>query len=72
MIPQLAFTIVTAFTCPNVTVVNKTSTWGARDDEAMETAKKRCPEVYIKAPCLKIFTKEEDGVYRAICGNSET
>lgn len=64
-------TLSQASQCPETKTLNLTSEeWNAADTEALETAQRRCPEVFPEAPCLKLFIKKEVLVYRAICGKT--
>jgi hypothetical protein len=60
--------------CPQtLKVLNENMQWdGCQDEEAYERALIRCNELYkSEAPCLKVFIKVEQGVYRAICGKEK-
>lgn len=54
--------------CQKVQITNLTKTWNKNDQESLELATRRCPEIYPEAPCLKYFIKKEDMLYNAICG----
>jgi len=60
--------ILVSLMCPDINIVNLTIDWETRDSLVLEYVQKRCGEIYPKSPCLKIFTKKEDGVYNAVCG----
>ena len=61
--------IVLALSCPQTKIENASGLeWVRGDDEALASAKKRCPEIYPDAPCLKWFRKYEFQAYDAICG----
>jgi hypothetical protein len=69
MISVWTFMVMSAISCPNIKVVDHTkSAWTDQDQEAITQAQKRCGELFPKAPCLKLFVKVEEGMYRAICG----
>jgi hypothetical protein len=68
MIEPIVFTVLTAFSCPKTDVVNKTTEWNKQDQIALETAKNRCGQLFLNAPCLKMFRKVEEGIYTALCG----
>lgn len=54
--------------CPKTEVVNLTDSWVELDIQTLNRAKHRCREIYEDAPCLKVFTKKEERVYNATCG----
>lgn len=55
--------------CPPVKVINHTNEWTLGDKRALNRAKKRCPQIYADAPCLKRFDKLANLRYTALCGN---
>jgi hypothetical protein len=57
-----------AATCPETKVVNRTEEWNDTDQRSLESAQKRCKVHYEDSPCLKVFEKREENVYRATCG----
>ncbi len=59
--------------CSQAKIVDMTNSWGDEQDLwALKTAAKRCESYYGKeAPCLKVFTKAEQGVYRAVRGKNK-
>lgn len=56
--------------CPNPGVFTQTEDFGnPQDMQALETASARCAYVTKgRSPCLKVFVKQEQGKYQAICG----
>ena len=55
--------------CPDVRLINFADGMNEQDTEALHVAGKRCGTYYgAEAPCLKVFSKQEQGVYRAVCG----
>jgi len=61
--------LAAALTCPLTTMRNLTSfPWNAFDRQTLKQAQKRCPELYPKLICVKIFTKTGEKDYFAICG----
>jgi hypothetical protein len=60
--------LMTMALCGKATIINDTKEWTAIDEQSLATAKPRCAELYPEAPCLKIFHKTEENVYRVVCG----
>lgn len=54
--------------CNEPKIENYTKVWNNADQLHLEFAKKRCPEIYPEAPCVKLFRKKEKLVYNVICG----
>lgn len=64
-------TMITFFNlCSPTVILNMTNTWTKNDDYNKVVAEKRCPELYPKSPCLVVFEKREERVYRATCGRA--
>ena len=42
------------------------------DKYNLGVAQKRCPQLYLASPCLKIFAKTAAYTYRAICGSANS
>lgn len=64
--------IIGALLCPQTKVLNLTDEWNDRDIEAQAMATVGCAKQYGEEyACLKLFTKMEPLVYRAICGSSD-
>lgn len=62
-----------AMSCPPTKLIGFAPVLTKLDEQSMEAAAKRCPELYPASPCLKYFIKVEENVYRVICGaKSET
>jgi len=40
------------------------------DKSSYNSAKKRCPQLFLKSPCLVSFEKRKVNTYRAICGEA--
>lgn len=64
MIAHLAF-----LACAPAIITNLTKEWKDIDSKSLKVAERRCPTLYPDAPCLTKFTKVEDRMYRAICGD---
>lgn len=54
--------------CPETKLVGFNGSMTEQDIRSLKSAKTRCVYYYPDAPCLKIFERREEGVYRAICG----
>jgi hypothetical protein len=55
--------------CPKTVTINRTKyEWNKHDLQIIKTCKKRCPELYKDAPCLKKFIKYGEQDYDCICG----
>jgi hypothetical protein len=65
----LALELALGFSCPKTLVFNKTDTWVEHDNKSMKVAAKRCPQIYKRSPCLKVFIKKGFQDYNAICGH---
>ena len=65
---MLSLIVLAALTCPKTIVINKAIIWDQSDTQMLDTAKKRCGEIYPDAPCLKKFIKKDEDSYWAICG----
>lgn len=64
--------IVGALFCPTPKLVNRTDTFNEQDQQTLTyVSKEGCAKQYSDQPCLKIFTKVEDGVYSVLCGPME-
>lgn len=71
MIPLLV-TLIIAGSCPKTIVINDSSeAWNDKDQQALDSATKRCKEKFPDAPCLKKFWKKEPQTYWALCGAEE-
>ncbi len=57
-----------AFICLATVIINLTGTWTPDDQKTLDRAQTRCAELYPDSPCLKKFSKQEELMYRAICG----
>jgi len=58
-----------AFSCPQTIMVNDSGLpWNNYDSSVLQTAKKRCGEIYEGFPCVKKFYKKESQNYWVICG----
>jgi hypothetical protein len=58
-----------ALSCPKTIMVNHTShPWNDHDRSVLETAKKRCGQIYPDAPCVKEFYKIDKQDYHVTCG----
>jgi hypothetical protein len=66
---MIQYVIALAISCGNPKIVNDTDKWSKYDQNALEDTKDRCKIHFKDAPCLKIFIKKEENVYRAICGS---
>lgn len=51
-------------------LVNFTYPLTTEDTNALNSAKVRCAEIYVDAPCLKKLIKKRHQVYHAICGKN--
>ena len=60
---------VWASDCPETKIINHTQEWNDIDRRSLKSAKKRCKIHYPDSPCVKIFEKTEENVYRVTCGN---
>jgi hypothetical protein len=70
LIAQIMLTA--ALTCPKTKIVNQTNyKWNKFDQQSLNTAKKRCKELYKKSPCVKIFYKTQKMDYKVVCGAQE-
>jgi hypothetical protein len=69
MIPATVFFVMTAV-CPQVQIVNSTSTWNEIDTKNYTAAKGACSRQFTDAPCLMTFIKTEENVYKATCGEA--
>lgn len=65
------FSLVVAAACPDTKVINLTKEWNSIDERSLKFAKSRCAEIYDDSPCLKVFEKREENLYRATCGGRE-
>jgi hypothetical protein len=62
--------LIMALSCPPTKVKNLTNfPWNAFDQKSLEHATKRCGQIYIKSPCLKVFRKVDERDYQATCGS---
>lgn len=57
-----------ALACGSPKIVNRTKSWNEQDKTTLETAQKRCGQIYPDSPCVKMFRKADEGIYSAICG----
>ena len=58
-----------ALACPKTQIVNQTAfKWNKFDQQSLNTAKRRCKELYKKSPCVKIFYKVDKMDYKVVCG----
>jgi hypothetical protein len=58
--------------CTLTIIINLTSRpIDSFDKQTMVYCKKRCPQIFSDAPCLKRFVVKEDRVYNCICGGIE-
>lgn len=64
---MLRLILVVNLICPEPLVLNKTGTWVELDAKTFSRAKIRCGELFRDAPCLKVFEKVQDRLYRATC-----
>lgn len=64
--------LLLSLACPNVTVINHTSSWDEQDRQAFNRAYLHCVDEYSKSPCLVRFEKVEEGVYNALCGKPKS
>ena len=71
MIDPNALVLAVALLCPNTELIGFTGELTKQDQQFLEIAKQRCKEIYPDMPCLKVFEKKEENVYRAICGAQE-
>jgi pyrimidine deaminase RibD-like protein len=64
--------VAAALFCPTPTVINRTNTFNEQDQQTLVyISKEGCAKQDSNQPCLKIFTKVEDGVYSVLCGPME-
>lgn len=57
--------------CPFPEIVNNGADWTQKDLDTLQTARRRCGEIWPDAPCLKRFEKTKEGQYRAVCGKNQ-
>jgi hypothetical protein len=67
MIPG-ALALSLAMNCAPTVLDNRTEVWSVTDQKSATSASERCSVYYEDSPCLVRFTKTEENVYRAICG----
>lgn len=60
--------VALAATCPETKLIGFNGPLNEDDTAALNSAKKRCGEIYPESPCLKTFEKRGELNYRAICG----
>lgn len=61
-----------AVTCSPPMVINKTNEWTEQDQKTLTyVTNEGCKRNYDNAPCLKIFSKIEEGAYAVICGKEK-
>lgn len=66
------FFLAAALNCPATIIENRsTDPWNKFDEWTLSTAKKRCPKLYVKSPCLKKLVKLTARDYHAICGRDD-
>jgi hypothetical protein len=65
---MISLLIAAALSCPTPLIENQTDTWTKFDETTLESAEKRCGELYKDAPCVTLFRKKKDGAYNVICG----
>lgn len=53
--------------CMVVTLIGFGPKLTTTDTEVLNSAKKRCGELYPDSPCLKTLIKKKEGLYNAIC-----
>ena len=68
MIATIIATVALTATCPKTRIENWTKVWTKRDQQTLDTARKRCGEIYPDAPCVKMFRKKDETTYNVICG----
>jgi hypothetical protein len=54
--------------CKDPPIENHTDVWNKIDQLHLDSAIKRCPEIFPEYPCVKLFRKKEERVYNVICG----
>lgn len=58
-----------ALSCPSVQLINDSGlSWNKYDYSVLQSAQKRCGEIYPDAPCVKKFYKKEEQNYWVVCG----
>ena len=64
--------IITLLLCPPTKWVNLSKEpWNDRDKYEYNIASNRCPQKYLKLPCVKKFIKVRPLMYRVICGKEK-
>lgn len=64
--------VLVAIVCPPTDIVNLTQQWNPIDVKSLQSATKRCNNIYLRSPCLAKFIKKEENVYNAMCGPEAT
>lgn len=63
--------LFSVYSCTPTQILNDTDVWNKTDDTHVNLAEKRCPEIYVESPCLKVFRKRAERTYWAICGKEK-
>jgi hypothetical protein len=65
----MSLILLLALSCPDTKMINNSGLpWNKYDYSVLQSAKKRCGEIYPDAPCVKKFYKKEETNYWVICG----
>ncbi len=64
--------LVALLACNPPIIENRTEfPWNDYDQQHLDTAKKRCGEIYKNSPCVVKFIKRTESDYSVICGKGK-